>query len=60
MTSLIVLLCIVLITIVLIQIGKVYELTTAIKGERQVLRDNSKWNGLFSLIFMVVFLVGVF
>lgn len=60
MTSLIVLLCIILIAIVVVQIGKVYELTSAIKGERQVLRDNSKWNGLFSLIFMVVFLVGVF
>ena len=60
MTSLIVLLCIILITIVLVQIGKVYELTNVIKGERQVLRDNSKWNGWFSLVFLVVFLGGVF
>jgi len=60
MTSLIVLLCIILITVVLVQIGKVFELTNAIKGERQVLRDNSKWNGWLSLVFLVVFLVGVF
>ena len=60
MTTLIVLFCIVLVTVVLVQIGKVYELTNAIKGERQVLRDNSKWNGWFSLGFMVLFLVGVF
>lgn len=60
MTSLIVLLCIILITVVMVQIGKVYELTNTIKGERQVLRDNSKWNGWLSLIFLVVFLVGVF
>ncbi|MBK6995860.1 MAG: hypothetical protein IPH31_13360 [Lewinellaceae bacterium] len=60
MTTLIVLFCIVLVTIVLVQIGKVYELTNAIKGERQVLRDNSKWNGWFSLGFLVLFLVGVF
>jgi len=60
MTTLIVLFCIVLVTVVLVQIGKVYELTNAIKGERQVLRDNSKWNGWFSLGFLVLFLVGVF
>lgn len=59
MTSLIVLLCAILILIVLVQIGKVYELTNVIKGERQVLRDNSKWNGWISLVFLVVFLVGV-
>ncbi|HAD15030.1 MAG TPA: flagellar motor protein MotB [Saprospirales bacterium] len=59
MTSLIVLLCIILITVVLVQIGKVYELTNVIKGEQQVLRDNSKWNGWLSLVFLVVFLFGV-
>lgn len=60
MTALIILLCIILITIVLVQIGKVTELTAQIKGEREVLRDNSKWNGLLSLIFLVIFMVGVF
>ncbi len=59
MTALIILLCFILITIVLVQIGKVTELTAQIKGEREVLRDNSKWNGLLSLIFLVVFLSGV-
>lgn len=59
MTSLIVLLCAILILIVLVQIGKVYELTNIIKGDRQVLRDNSKWNGWISLVFLVTFLVGV-
>ncbi|MDO8365290.1 MAG: OmpA family protein [Saprospiraceae bacterium] len=60
MTTLIVLFCIILVTVVLVQIGKVYELTNTIKGERQVMRDNSKWNGWLSLGFLVVFLVGVF
>lgn len=60
MTSLIVLFCFVLIAVVLVQIGKVYELTNAIKGEQQVLRDNSKWNGWFSVGFLVLFLIGVF
>ncbi len=59
MTALIILLCVFLISIVLVQIGKVTELTAQIKGERETLRDNSKWNGWLSLAFMVVFLVGV-
>ncbi len=59
MTGLIILLCVILIAIVLVQIGKVMELTGQIKGEMEVLRDNSKWNGWLSLVFMVVFLVGV-
>lgn len=60
MTALIILLCFILIAIVLVQIGKVTELTAQIKGEREVLRDNSKWNGFLSLVFLVVFLSGVF
>lgn len=59
MTALIILLCFFLISIVLVQIGKVTELTAQIKGERETLRDNSKWNGWLSLAFVVVFLVGV-
>ncbi len=59
MTGLIILLCVLLITIVLVQIGKVMELTGQIKGELEVMRDNSKWNGWLSLAFMVIFLVGV-
>jgi cytochrome c oxidase subunit 2 len=46
--------------VVLVQIGRVTELTAQIKGERETLRDNSKWNGWLSLIFLVVFLLGVF
>ena len=59
MTALIIIICFILVTIVLVQIGKVTELTAQIKGERETLRDNSKWNGLMALIFLVVFLVGV-
>jgi len=59
MTALIIILCIILITVVLVQIGRVTELTGQIKGEREVLRDNSKWNGLLSVGFMVAFLVAV-
>jgi cytochrome c oxidase subunit II len=59
MTALIVLLCVALVSIVLVQIGKVTELTAQIKGERATLKDNSIWNAWIGLIFMVVFLVGV-
>jgi cytochrome c oxidase subunit 2 len=59
MTAIIILLCVALISIVLVQIGKVTELTAQIKGEREVLKDNSKWNGWISLVFMVVFLIAV-
>ncbi len=59
MTSIIVLLCIALLAIVLVQIGKVTELTNLIKGESETLRENSKWNGWLSVGFMVVFLVSV-
>lgn len=59
MTALIIILCIILITIVLVQIGKVSELTAQIKGEREAMNDSSKWNGWLSLGFMVVFLFGV-
>lgn len=58
MTALIIILCIILITVVLVQIGKVTELTAQIKGEREVMRDSSKWNGWLSVGFMVVFLIG--
>lgn len=60
MTAIIVLICAILISIVLVQIGKVYELTAQIKGERELLRDNSKWNGWLSIGFMVAFLFGTF
>lgn len=60
MTALIILLCFFLISIVLVQIGKVTELTAQIKGERETLRDNSKWNGWLSIAFVIIFLSGVF
>ena len=59
MTALIIILCLILIAIVLVQIGKVTELTSQIKGEEEGLRDASRWNGWLSLIFLVVFLTAV-
>ncbi|MBK8557662.1 MAG: OmpA family protein [Lewinellaceae bacterium] len=59
MTALIIILCVILISIVLVQIGKVTELTAQIKGEREVLRDSSRWNSVLSIVFVVVFLLAV-
>jgi cytochrome c oxidase subunit II len=59
MTAIIILLCVLLVSIVLVQIGKVTELTAQIKGEQETMRDNSKWNGWLSLAFLVVFLTAV-
>ncbi|HMG14400.1 MAG TPA: cytochrome c oxidase subunit II transmembrane domain-containing protein, partial [Saprospiraceae bacterium] len=58
MTVLIVFICIVLLCIVFIQIGKVTELTGKIKGEEEVQLHTNHWNGILSLIFVVVFLGG--
>jgi cytochrome c oxidase subunit II len=59
MTALIILLCVLLVTIVLVQIGKVTELTSQIKGETETLRDNSKWNARIGLGFLIVFMIAV-
>ncbi|MCB9329740.1 MAG: OmpA family protein [Lewinellaceae bacterium] len=59
MTALIIVLCIILITIVLVQIGRVTELTAEIKGEREARKDASKWNGWLSLGFVSIFLPAV-
>lgn len=58
MTALIILICLVLITIVIVQVGRVTELASSIRGEEDVQLERNKWNGLLSLAFLVVFLVG--
>lgn len=58
MTGLLILLCIVLIAIVAVQVGKVTELAGKIRGEEDVQQDANNANGLISMIFLVVFLVG--
>jgi cytochrome c oxidase subunit II len=60
MTALIIFLCVILLSIVLVQVARVMELTAQIKGEKEVLRDNSKWNGWLSVGFVVTFLVACF
>ncbi len=58
MTPLLILICLVLITIVVIQIGKVTELASSIRGEEDTQFETNRWNGIMSVVFLVVFLVG--
>ena len=57
-TAFIVLLCVVLLAIVVLQIGKVSELVSKIRGEEQMRRENTKWTAYGMLVFLVVFLGG--
>ncbi len=60
MTALFIILSIILVGIVLVQIARVVELIAQVKGEREVMRESSWWNGHLSLAFLVLFLAAVF
>ena len=57
MTLLLALACILLITVVVVQIGKVTELTGKIRGEEETQAISNRRNGFNSLVFMALFLV---
>lgn len=57
MTALIAILCVLLIAIVVVQIGKVTELATKIRGEEEVQNVTNRRQGFLSLLFMVGFLI---
>lgn len=57
MTFLIIFLCIVLTAVVLVQLGKVTELATSIRGEEDAQEGLNTRQGLFGMIFLVVFLI---
>ncbi len=58
MTGLIILLCVALIAIVVVQIGKVTELAAKIRGEEETQLESNNFHGRFSMLFLVLFLVG--
>jgi len=58
MTVVVVLICIILLSIVLVQLGKVTELAGKIKGEEEVQLHTNHWNGLLSMVFLILFLFG--
>ncbi len=57
-TGLIIIGCIVLITIVVVQLGKVTELAAKIRGEEEVQYEANRRSGIFFLVFGVIFLIG--
>ena len=57
MTLILVLLSLILITIIVVQIGKVTELATKIRGEEDVEEANNRRQASWSMVFMVIFLV---
>ncbi len=57
MTALISVLCIILIALVIVQIGRVTELAAKIRGEEAAQQDANDRNAWISLVFMVVFLI---
>lgn len=59
MTAIIIVLCVILLVIVIVQIGKVSEVAGRIKGEKAVQADSNFWQSRLSMIFLVVFLVAV-
>jgi len=60
MGSLVIILSLILLGIVLVQIGKVNELSSAIRGEEETEYRSNNSNALFGLLFVAVFLVLVF
>ena len=58
MTGLIVILCIILVAIVIVQIGRVTELANRIRGEEKSQVASNKANGKLMVLFGIVFLVG--
>jgi cytochrome c oxidase subunit 2 len=56
MTILLGTLCLILLVIVIVQLGKVSELTSSIRGEEDAQRRSDYWNSRLGVVFMVVFL----
>ncbi|MCB0558581.1 MAG: OmpA family protein [Lewinellaceae bacterium] len=57
MTALLATICLILIAIIVVQIGKVTELASKIRGEQEVQDQSNQRHGNYSLLFMVLFLV---
>ena len=56
MTSLLIILCLILIGIVTVQIGRLTELAVKIRGEEEAQVEVNSFNGKLMLGFMIVFL----
>jgi cytochrome c oxidase subunit II len=57
MTALVILLCVVMLAIVVVQIGKISELSARIRGEKDAQKETNEWNARGMVVFGIVFLV---
>lgn len=57
-TAFLAILCVILIAIVVVQIGRVVELAAKIRGEEEVQDLTNQRHGFYMVVFMVIFLVG--
>lgn len=57
MTAFLVIACLALLTLVIVQIGKVTELAGILRGEKEAQEISNRRNGAYMMIFMVAFLV---
>jgi len=53
-----ILLCLILITVVVVQVGKVSELAGGIRGEKAMQASRNAFNAKMSMVFLVLFLIG--
>lgn len=60
MTILIGLLCLALFIVIVVQIGKIVELSAKIRGEEVAERESNDWTARLMLVFMPLFLIGCF
>jgi cytochrome c oxidase subunit 2 len=60
MTALIIIAILILLAIVIVQIGKVTELASKIRGEEEIELRNNRTQGRWLLVFMVMFLIFCF
>ena len=58
MTGLMIFLCLILIAVIAVQVGKVSELASAIRGDEEVQDSVNSFHARFGMVFMVVFLLG--
>ena len=58
MTGLMIFLCLILIAVIAVQVGKVSELASAIRGDEEVQAAADSFHARFGMVFMVVFLLG--
>ncbi len=59
MTALLIFLSLILIGIIIVQIGRVSDLAGRIRGEEDQQEESNRINAVLSMVFLVVFLIGV-